>query len=298
MAIGCMALGLISLVLSSTALGQGVRYDDLPDAAQGNSSFSMEGNVWDKTILTYFLSKATQDLAGNRQRDALRQALQLWAAVTPLAFAEVGTPPLADITVNWEVGNHNDDRPFDGLNGVLAHAFFPPPNGAFAGDVHFDDAEQWVDIPRGESSQPIDLVTVAAHEIGHALGLGHSGDPNALMAAFYTGSHRFLGQDDTLGIQTLYGARPSPPQSVPGSPIISRSGTRIVWTAVAGATFYQAIRNGILAQPITATFINAPALVCNDVESQVIACNSLGCSAPSNTIHVRGLPGPGGQACN
>lgn len=54
-----------------------------------------------------------------------------------------------------------------------------------------------------------DLVQVAAHEIGHALGLWHSRDPQALMHpnATYTGQ-RNIAQDDVWGIQRLYGKVP------------------------------------------------------------------------------------------
>lgn len=52
------------------------------------------------------------------------------------------------------------------------------------------------------------LVTVAAHELGHSLGLSHSRDPSALMHPKYKKlslSSPTLPRDDTLAIQTLYG---------------------------------------------------------------------------------------------
>ncbi|MEP7766321.1 matrixin family metalloprotease, partial [Sanguibacter sp. 26GB23] len=78
-------------------------------------------------------------------------------------------------------GDHGDGSSFDGVGSILAHGFYPPPGGGdLAGDLHFDEAETWtvaLPVPAGG----IDLVTVAAHEFGHCLGLAHSSDPAALM---------------------------------------------------------------------------------------------------------------------
>lgn len=190
-----------SFNLATVNAQSSVRYDDLPDFAE----FVIDGRKWDHTNLTYFFQNGTNDIGGNDERQAIRDAFALWAAVTPLTFTEVSSAASADIVILWGVFDHGDGFSFDGTNGVLAHAFFPPPNGgSIAGDAHFDDSESWTLSSRSDGSQPIDLVTVAAHEIGHSLGLGHSQVSSALMAPFYAGSHRFLDQDDINGIRTIY----------------------------------------------------------------------------------------------
>ncbi|KAJ6317386.1 hypothetical protein OIU76_013010 [Salix suchowensis] len=96
--------------------------------------------------------------------------------------------------------DHGDDEPFDGPGGIFAHGFRPT-----IGMLHFDADETWSSSP---GTLELDLESVAVHEIGHLLGLGHSGDhPDAIMYPYfdYGMKKRNLQEDDIEGIRDLYG---------------------------------------------------------------------------------------------
>jgi hypothetical protein len=180
------------------------RYDDLPD---GIAEYTLSGGVWPNTGVTYSVGPGTADLLFDSENALIAQAFGLWGNVARVNAAEVAAPGMMHQL--WGSFNHGDAFPFDGPGGVLAHCFYPPPvnAGAIAGDCHYDDSENWVSPGWGGAG--IDTVTVATHEIGHGLGLGHSTDPNAIMAPFYTGRRAFLSYDDIAGIYNLYKTRTS-----------------------------------------------------------------------------------------
>lgn len=205
-----LCLGLLCIGgVANVGFGQ-VLYDEGPILSGSDHEFTVHGNSWSSDHLTYFFQNGTGDIAGTAEQDAMRMAFSFWTCVSPLTFSRASSADAADIVILWGIDDHGDGDPFDGTNGVLAHAFFPPPNGgAIAGDIHFDDDERWTLAVRLGWAQPIDLMTVAAHEIGHSLGLRHSDVSTALMNAFYSGSHRFLDADDIAGIRDIYGSEVS-----------------------------------------------------------------------------------------
>src|SRR4026207_1466550 len=187
----------------------GYRYDDLPAPVNEESAISEFRAIakWDKLDIAYFFINGTSKLPGDSERDVVRQAFDLWAQQTSLTFTEVSSEAEADLAVGWASGDHGDGDPFDGPGDVLAHASFPNPYDDRQVFLHIDNDERWVN----SDTQDVDMLTVAAHEIGHTLGLAHSGVRNALMYPSYSGPHRFLAEDDIAGVQELYGVASDPP---------------------------------------------------------------------------------------
>jgi len=172
------------------------------------------GPGWDgpglgAATIGYVFSHMTAQLAPSAAEQEILRAMAQWSNAVQVNWAP-HTNPLDRQTVNifFASGAHGDGFPFDGRGGVLAHTFYPaPPNPEpIAGDVHFDDDEHW------SIGSNTDLFSVSLHELGHALGLGHSDNPAAVMYPYY---HMVTGLSalDIATVQTLYAARTAPPVS-------------------------------------------------------------------------------------
>lgn len=166
------------------------------------AEFTLRGCSYSSRVLTYRFVNGTDDVAGDAERAAVRDAFATWAGVLcGVAFEERQSGP-ADFEIAWATGDHGDGSAFDGVGNTLAHAFYPPPcGGGHAGKLHFDDAETWSLTGSGGT---FDVETVALHEVGHLLGLGHSSVAGSVMFPTYGGVRRSLTQDDVDGIRRLY----------------------------------------------------------------------------------------------
>ncbi|KAI3838412.1 hypothetical protein MKW92_035813 [Papaver armeniacum] len=108
-------------------------------------------------------------------RAVFSRSFTRWASVIPVNFTETRDYKHADIKIGFYDKDHGDGEPFDGVLGVLAHAFSPK-----SGRFHLDAAETWsVDF----ESENQDLI------------------PRSKKVD--------LRLDDVNGVQVLYGSNPN-----------------------------------------------------------------------------------------
>jgi hypothetical protein len=135
----------------------------------------------------------------------IEQAAALWENVANINVSLVsdGGEPVGTS------GDQQDDPRFGDIrigavplsSGTLAETFLPPPanGGTDAGDIILNSNINW------QINSNYDLMTVVAHEFGHALGLGESSVSSSVMYGTYNGIKQALASDDIAGIQSIYG---------------------------------------------------------------------------------------------
>jgi hypothetical protein len=140
----------------------------------------------------------------------IEQAASIWeqAANLNLSLVSDGGEAVGS------AGDQQDDPRFGDIRigavplpaGTLAVTFLPPPSngGTDAGDILLNSTINW------QINSNYDLMTVMAHEFGHALGLGDVSSPTnpyPVMYGSYEGINQALTSDDIAGIQAVDGVR-------------------------------------------------------------------------------------------
>lgn len=203
-------------------------------------------------------SAGSDDIAAGLHFPAIRGAIDAWNAASGSVarLAEDRSPAQQDRT-DWQA---------DGLHQVLFDesndsGYFPVGTGIvaitpvwYAGDGHITDADVLFNgagfgfTTSGQAGH-FDVQDVAAHELGHLLGLDHSGWAGATMYPYVDPTvilHRSLSLDDELGMRDAYPAasfaairgtirRAADDTVVPGAQVVARGADgRTAAGAVAG----------------------------------------------------------------
>lgn len=140
-------------------------------------------------------------------RSEVISAFNRWGAIADVAFSQLPDGSNADIEISWDA--------IDGTNGIVGLASYRTTltgaqlEGPSSVTIELDIADY--DRNAGSAAvQASSFEMVVAHEIGHALGLEHDTDPNALLydtlPALSDYSTFSLSPSDIAAIQILYGA--------------------------------------------------------------------------------------------
>jgi len=217
-------------------------------------SILLMGDGWDGpgrggADLNYTFVHVTEKLPVEAAKTEIVRAFAEWAKYAKLTFSPVDDKNAGrTLAVLFARGDHGDGYPFDGPFGILAHTFYPFPinREPIAGDMHFDGDENW------NIGASVDLFSIALHETGHALGLGHSDKPGDVMYPYY-GRTNGLTQNDIDAILQLYAAQvvktnpltlvvqapasPTAASTVAISGTVSGAGTiKVIWSSNRGGS--------------------------------------------------------------
>ena len=158
-----------------------------------------QGNWAIKDLSYYFLKWDVEDMSYENWCSEWDAAFKSWSDVCDLNFSRTRDFHSSNIIISCKA---NEKHGFGEKRGVLARAQFPDKDYRGSVLIWTDVYEDW--IAHGSDKDGVNLRAVAAHEIGHAIGLKHSKNKDSLMHGKYDPSIVEPQQEDIDRIQTLY----------------------------------------------------------------------------------------------
>jgi len=150
------------------------------------------------------------------ERQEVRKAVETWSEVGNIDFVEISDSAASNIRFGKSY--------LDGFGHTLAETIIWPfnemPASIKAAAILIDTADQAA--PTDALSTPLGFLSTAIHELGHAIGLDHSANQNAIMYPYYNGKIE-LSSEDISGAQAIYGATPAANANAAAAPTTALS---------------------------------------------------------------------------
>jgi hypothetical protein len=187
------------------------------------AAYTMTGEFWNRSVVAYQVNPANLDLPAAAVTTAVRAGADAWAQQSQANFS------FSYGGASTQTSNTNDGvnlvlfRNASSGSAIATTYWWANGTGIIDADIVFWDAAFRFFAGSTGCASGFYIEDIAAHEFGHALGLGHSAAPNATMLPSTSSCNmrnRTLDADDIAGVQALYPPRSAPPIAPTGLRLI------------------------------------------------------------------------------
>ena len=186
-------------------------------------AYTVSGPTWSQRPVSYFVNSANLDLPASAVEAAVRAGADTWHTQTNASFSFEFAGQSTLTTTTYDAVNLVVFRNASSGSAIATTYWWSNSSGIVDADIVFwDEAFQFFSGSTGCSSG-FYIEDVAAHEFGHALGLGHSTSPNATMypsVAACDTRNRTLDADDIAGVVALYPPSATAPRAPTGLRVV------------------------------------------------------------------------------
>jgi hypothetical protein len=181
-------------------------------------AYAPTGVTWAQSPVPYSINTTNLDLPESAVEPAMQVGAGAWSTQTQ-----------ASISLSYSGRSSQTTAGYDGLNLVvfrnassgpstIATTYYWSSQGRIIdADIVFWDATFRFFSGTSGCSGGFYIEDIAAHEFGHAIGLGHSTTPSATMypsVSSCNSSNRSLDADDIAGVEFLYPPTAKPPRQI------------------------------------------------------------------------------------
>ena len=177
------------------------------------SAYTLSGPSWSQPQMTYVVNAANLDLPPLSAENALRSGADAWLQQSG-AFRFVYGGASAQTNNTFDSVNLVLFRNASNGSAIATTYWWSSSNRIVDADMVFWDAAFTFFAGSSGCSGGFYIEDIAAHEFGHALGLGHSTSVDATMYPSVTSCNtrnRTLDADDIAGVRALYPILIQPP---------------------------------------------------------------------------------------
>jgi hypothetical protein len=179
-------------------------------------AYVANGSTWAQSQTPYYVNSANLDLPGLSALTAVRSGADAWQQQSG-AFRFAYTGPSSQTTTTYDGINLVLFRNASSGSAIATTYWWSSGSRIVDADIVFWDGAFKFFAGSSGCSGGFYIEDIAAHEFGHALGLGHSASTSATMyfsVSYCSAGNRTLDADDITGVRALY--PPAPPSAPTG----------------------------------------------------------------------------------